>query len=83
MSTKERAVNNSEPNSEVDPGAPSGEVSEYPDGILENHGGKLPLFLKLTYVGFALFGVIYFILYCSGDGSPLVEEFNKLLHGPS
>ena len=55
-------------------------LAEYPSGIKEHHGPKVQLFLKLTYVGCILFGIIYFILYVSGDGSPLVEEFNKLTH---
>ncbi len=54
------------------------EVAEYPGGLLENPGGSLPIFLKLTYVGFVLFGIIYFVLYMAGDGSALVEQFNQL-----
>ena len=53
-------------------------IEEYPEGLLEKPGGPVPLFLKLTYVGFILFGVIYFIRYFSGDGSPLVEMYNEL-----
>ncbi len=54
------------------------ELTEYPSGLLERHGPPIHLFLKLTYVGFTLFALIYLILYFSGDGSPLVEQFNKL-----
>jgi hypothetical protein len=54
------------------------ELTEYPSGIQEHHGPKVHLFLKLTYIGFVLFAIIYLILYFSGDGSALVEQFNKL-----
>jgi hypothetical protein len=56
----------------------SEELTEYPSGITEHHGPPVSLFLKLTYVGFVAFAIIYLILYFSGDGSPLVEQFNKL-----
>lgn len=55
------------------------EISEYPSGIQQREGGPVPLPLKLTYVGFVLFGIIYFIRYRFGDGTPLVAEFNGLL----
>jgi hypothetical protein len=54
------------------------ELSEYPSGIKEQHGPPVHLFLKLTYIGFTLFAIIYLILYFSGDGSGLVEQYNKL-----
>ena len=54
------------------------ELTEYPSGITEHHGPPVSLFLKLTYVGIMSFAIIYLILYFSGDGSPLVEQFNKL-----
>ncbi len=54
------------------------ELAEYPSGITEHHGPPVALFLKLTYVGFVAFAIIYLILYFSGDGSALVEQFNKL-----
>ena len=54
------------------------ELTEYPSGLTERHGPPVHLFLKLTYVGFVSFAIIYLILYFSGDGSPLVEQFNKL-----
>ena len=53
-------------------------IKEYPGGILENPGGKVPLFLKLTYAGFIIFGIVYFFLYVGGDGSALVEQFNQV-----
>ncbi len=54
---------------------------EYPSGLLENPGGPIPLFLKLTYVGFVIFGIVYFVLYVSGDGSPMVELYNQMTSG--
>ena len=48
----------------------------YPGGI-EEHEGRIPLFLKLTYVGFTLFALIYFFMYVTGDGSALVEAYNQ------
>ncbi len=54
---------------------------EYPGGLQENPGPKIPLFLWLTYIGFVLFGIIYFISYMSGDGSPLVEQYNAITDG--
>lgn len=52
-------------------------IEEHPEGIKENPGGKVPIFLKLTYVGFIIFGILYFVLYFAGDGSPLVEILNQ------
>ena len=57
------------------------ESHEYPGGLMENPGPGIPLFLKLTYIGFTLFGILYFILYMSGDGSPLVEQYNSVTQG--
>jgi hypothetical protein len=34
------------------------------------------VFLKLTYVGFTIFGLAYFFLYYAGDGAPLVKLLN-------
>ena len=53
------------------------EVQEYPHGLKESPGGKVPLFLKLTYTGFIIFAIVYGVLYISGDGSPLVELLNQ------
>ena len=58
--------------------SPEHELHEYPGDVVESPGGKIPLFLKLTYLGFGLFGILYFILYVNGDGSPLVELYNQL-----
>jgi hypothetical protein len=56
----------------------SHEIHVYPSDLHEQPGGAIPLFLKLTYLGFTIFGVLYFALYFSGDGSPLVQTFNAL-----
>ena len=53
------------------------EIIEFPSGLKEYPGGKIPIALKLTYIGFALFGIIYFAMYIAGDGSPLVELLNQ------
>jgi hypothetical protein len=54
------------------------DVDLFPDGVESNHGGPIPTFLKLTYVGFATFAVTYWVLYRAGDGSALVQAFNTL-----
>ncbi len=54
----------------------SHDVHVYPNGLEEQPGGPVPLFLKLTYVGFTIFGITYFALYRAGDGSPLVQVLN-------
>jgi len=54
------------------------ELHEYPGGVIESPGGKIPIFLKLTYVGFTIFAILYFILYFNGNGSPLVELYNEI-----
>jgi len=59
------------------------QIHEYPGELKENHGGPVPLFLKLTYVGFTIFGIAYWALYHAGDGSPLVKLFNAATgHAP-
>jgi hypothetical protein len=63
--------------------ADANDVHEYPSELKEKGGGPVPLFLKLTYLGFTLFGIIYWVLYRAGDGARLVEQFNKLTgNGP-
>ncbi|HEY7723792.1 MAG TPA: hypothetical protein VH880_00550 [Anaeromyxobacteraceae bacterium] len=58
------------------------EIHEYPGEVKERPGGPIPLFLKLTYVGFTAFGVVYFFLYRAGDGAPLVKALNAVTgHG--
>jgi hypothetical protein len=46
------------------------------DGI-EVQEGTIPGFLKLTYIGFVIFGISYWFLYRAGDaGQPLVALLN-------
>lgn len=52
-------------------------IQEYPHGLKESPGGKIPIFLKVTYVGMVAFAILYGILYLGGDGSELVELLNK------
>lgn len=56
--------------------ADANDVHEYPGELKERGGGPIPLFLKLTYIGFTVFGISYWFLYRSGDGAPLVKLFN-------
>ena len=59
------------------------EQHEYPGQLHENPGGKIPLFLKLTYLGFTTFAVTYWLLYKAGDGAALVKLFNAATgHAP-
>ena len=54
------------------------EVETFPNELQVREGGKIPLFLKLTYLGLTLFGVLYWVLYYAGDtDSPLVQLLNK------
>lgn len=55
----------------------AGEDEELPAGIAENHDRKIPIFLKLTYIGFTTFALIYLFMYWRGDGSPLVQLLNQ------
>jgi len=56
-------------------------LNRYPSGLDEDPGAPAPLFLKLSWVGFAIFGVAYFFLYFSGNGSELVQLYNQLTAG--
>ena len=61
----------------------SHEQHVYPGDLHENPGGPVPLFLKLTYVGFTAFGILYFVLYYAGDGAALVKLLNAATgHAP-
>ena len=49
--------------------------------ITERVGTEIPLFLKLTYIGFCLFGISYLFLYKDGEvgqasRGPLVKEMS-------
>jgi NADH:ubiquinone oxidoreductase subunit H len=58
----------------------NGKVKELAGGwITERAGTPVPLFLKLTYVGFSIFGLVYLFLFRSGETTqasrgPLVLE---------
>ena len=63
--------------------ADGNELHDHAGELQERRGGPVPLFLKLTYVGFTLFGIAYWLLYYAGDGSPLVRLLNAATnHGP-
>ncbi len=63
--------------------AEQNEIHEYPGELKERHGGPIPLFLKLTYLGFTAFGLAYWLLYRAGDGSALVKLLNAATgHAP-
>ncbi|PJB48752.1 MAG: hypothetical protein CO108_01670 [Deltaproteobacteria bacterium CG_4_9_14_3_um_filter_63_12] len=60
-----------------DDAQPHEEPYEYPGGLFENHGPAVLPFLKLTYVGFTLFAILYFVMYMAGDGTELVQQLNQ------
>lgn len=65
-----------------------GQVHELAGGwITERKGTKVPGFLKLAYVGFSLFGLVYLFRYWSGEGAhetrgPLVRQMNTVMDTP-
>ncbi len=71
---------------ENDKGAPK--IHELAGGwITERAGTPIPLFLKLAYVGFCLFGLIYLFKYRLGEvdhatRGPLVQQLNQLTGQP-
>ena len=55
--------------------------------ITERTGTKVPVFLKLAYVGFSLFGILYLFLYAAGETKhatrgALVEQLNQVSRVP-
>ncbi len=51
------------------------------------HEPPIPLFLKISYVGFCLFGIWYLFTYWKGEVShatrgPLVLEINRVMQTP-
>lgn len=66
----------------------NGKIHEIAGGwITERAGTPIPAFLKLTYVGFCLFGLYYMITYWKGEvghatRGPLVQEVNKVMEVP-
>ncbi len=65
-----------------------GELHELAGGwITERKGTPVPTFLKLTYVGFCVFGVVYLLMYSAGEvqhatRGPLVQQLNALTGQP-
>ena len=65
------------------------EVHEVAGGwITERKGTSVPLFLKLAYAGFCVFGLIYLFRYWAGETAhatrgPLVQESNKIMTVPA
>jgi len=64
------------------------EVKEHAGGwITERKGTKVPGFLKLSYVGFSLFGIVYLFLYRMGEVAhgargAFVRELNQSMDVP-
>jgi len=55
--------------------------------ITEKKGTPIPAFLKLAYVGFCLFGLVYLYRYWSGEVAhetrgPLVQAQNQIMQTP-
>lgn len=65
-----------------------GPVKEMAGGwITERTGTRIPLFLKLTYLGFGLFGFAYLFLNRAGEighatRGPLVRQANEVMGNP-
>ena len=64
------------------------EIHELAGGwITERADAPVPLFLKLAYVGFCIFGLAYLFNYWAGETGhatrgPLVQEINKVMQTP-
>jgi hypothetical protein len=55
--------------------------------ITERAGTPIPVFLKIAYVGFCLFGLIYLFIYRFGEvdhatRGPLVQQLNQVADQP-
>jgi hypothetical protein len=55
--------------------------------ISERKDTKVPGFLKLAYVGFCLFGLVYLFRYWAGEVAhdsrgPLVQQINSIMQVP-
>jgi len=70
----------------VSPSAPK--VHELAGGwITERVGTPIPVFLKIAYVGFCLFGLFYLFKYSLGEvdhatRGPLVQQLNQITDKP-
>ena len=66
----------------------SKDVHELAGGwITERKGTPIPAFLKLSYVGFCLFGLVYLYRYWAGEAAhetrgPLVQAQNQIMETP-
>ncbi len=71
------------------PAAESPKIHEIAGGwITERAGTPIPLFLKLAYVGFCVFGLVYLFVYRFGEvdqatRGPLVQQLNQVTDQPS
>lgn len=71
-------------NAKTDPG----EVHELAGGwISERKGTPVPVFLKIAYLGFSAFGIVYLLLYATGEvghgtRGPLVQQINAAMDTP-
>lgn len=74
-------------NEEMKTGDPK--VHELAGGwITERVGTPIPVFLKIAYVGFSLFGLVYLFRYSLGEvdhatRGPLVQQLNQVAERPS
>jgi H+/Cl- antiporter ClcA len=65
-----------------------GELHELAGGwISERKGTRVPTFLKLAYVGFSIFGLVYLFQYVMGEvdhatRGPLVQQLNAATDKP-
>lgn len=65
-----------------------GDIHEIAGGwITERKNTPVPGFLKLSYVGFCIFGLVYMVGYWSGETGhatrgPLVEQANQVMQTP-
>jgi hypothetical protein len=55
--------------------------------ITERKNTPIPAFLKLSYVGFCLFGLVYLYRYWAGETAhetrgPLVQQANQVMETP-
>lgn len=66
-----------------------GDIHEIAGGwITERKNTPVPGFLKLSYIGFCIFGLVYLVSYWSGETGhatrgPLVEQANAIMKTPS
>jgi hypothetical protein len=75
--------------SQQDNGPETPKVHEVAGGwITERVGTPIPAFLKISYIGFCLFGLIYLFKYSLGEvdhatRGPLVQQLNQVSDKPA